>query len=90
MVRLVAERAVSLVFVILGLTLIIFAISNIIPSDSAQVAAGLSARKEQVEAIRKELGWTARSPNSTCAISAASCAAISGRRSSTAGRSSTT
>jgi peptide/nickel transport system permease protein len=55
-VKLVAERAVSLIFVILGLTIIVFVLSNIIPSDPAQVAAGLSARKEQVEAVRKELG----------------------------------
>jgi peptide/nickel transport system permease protein len=50
------RRAVSLVFVIFGLTLIVFVISNIIPADPAQVAAGLTARKEQVEQVRKQLG----------------------------------
>jgi peptide/nickel transport system permease protein len=50
------RRVVSLAFVIFGLTLIVFAISNVIPADPAQVAAGLTARKEQVEQVRKQLG----------------------------------
>lgn len=50
------RRVISLVFVVFGLTLIVFVISNIIPADPAQVAAGLTARKEQVEQVRKQLG----------------------------------
>jgi peptide/nickel transport system permease protein len=51
-----ARRAISLLFVVFGLTFIVFVISNIIPADPAQVAAGLTARKEQVEQVRKQLG----------------------------------
>jgi len=50
------RRVISLAFVVFGLTLIVFVISNVIPADPAQVAAGLTARKEQVEQVRKQLG----------------------------------
>ena len=56
MSRFLIRRLVSLAFVIFGLTLIVFVISNVIPADPAQVAAGLTARKEQVEQVRKQLG----------------------------------
>jgi len=56
MSRFLVRRFVSLAFVIFGLTLIVFVISNVIPADPAQVAAGLTARKEQVEQVRKQLG----------------------------------
>lgn len=56
MSRFFLKRIVSLVFVVFGLTIIVFVISNIIPADPAQVAAGLNARKEQVEQVRKQLG----------------------------------
>lgn len=56
MAKLLVQRAISFVFVIFGLTTIVFTLSNIIPADPAQVAAGLSAREDQVEAIRKEMG----------------------------------
>jgi peptide/nickel transport system permease protein len=56
MSQFLVRRLVSLAFVIFGLTLIVFVISNVIPADPAQVAAGLTARKEQVEQVRKQLG----------------------------------
>jgi peptide/nickel transport system permease protein len=54
--RLLIRRLISLAFVIFGLTLIVFVVSNVVPADPAQVAAGLTARKEQVEQVRKQLG----------------------------------
>jgi peptide/nickel transport system permease protein len=56
MYRFLVRRLVSVAFVVFGLTLIVFVISNVIPADPAQVAAGLTARKEQVEQVRKQLG----------------------------------
>lgn len=50
------RRLGSLVFVIIGVTLLIFIVSNVGPADPAQTAAGLNAREEQVEALRKMMG----------------------------------
>lgn len=40
----------------LGVTLIIFTITHVIPADPARVAAGLNAPEEQVERLREEMG----------------------------------
>jgi peptide/nickel transport system permease protein len=52
----VARRLGFLVFVIIGVTLLIFTISHLVPADPARVAAGLNARDEDVEALRKMMG----------------------------------
>ena len=50
------RRLSFLVFVIIGVTLLIFLISHVVPADPARAAAGLNAREEQVEALRKMMG----------------------------------
>lgn len=56
MSRYIARRLVWLIFVVLGMTLITFMITHIIPADPAKIAAGLGADASAVEAIRKDLG----------------------------------
>ncbi len=41
---------------LLGLTLIVFSVSHVIPSDPARVLAGENAPQEQVEALRRKVG----------------------------------
>ena len=41
---------------LLGLTLIVFLVSHIIPADPARVMAGENASPAQVEAVRKRFG----------------------------------
>lgn len=50
------RRLVWLVFVLLGMTLITFAVSHLVPADPAKAAAGENATAEQVERIRRDLG----------------------------------
>jgi len=45
-----------MVFVILGITLLTFAISHLVPADAARAAAGPNAREEQVQALRQHMG----------------------------------
>jgi peptide/nickel transport system permease protein len=54
--RAIVQRLISMAFVVVGLTLIVFVVANIIPADPAKLAAGLSAREEQVEQVRRTLG----------------------------------
>ena len=44
------------VFILLGVTLITFCLSFLIPADPVRMIAGRNATKETVESIRKELG----------------------------------
>jgi len=55
-VRLVVRRLFFLVFVLLGLSLITFALSHVVPRDPARIIAGPRASPEAVEKIRKEYG----------------------------------
>jgi peptide/nickel transport system permease protein len=50
------RRISLLVFVLLGVTLLTFTISHVIPADPARQAAGPHADSSQVEALRKKLG----------------------------------
>jgi peptide/nickel transport system permease protein len=50
-----AQRIAGTVFVILGITVLTFVISHIVPADPALAAAGQNATREQVEAIRDQL-----------------------------------
>lgn len=56
MLRFIFLRAVGLIGVLLAMTLIIFLLQQIIPSDPARSAAGPNAPRELVEAKRVELG----------------------------------
>lgn len=54
--RLLLERTLSLVLKLLGMAVILFIVTHLLPADPAAVAAGTNARPEQVEAMRKDLG----------------------------------
>lgn len=56
MLGLLVRRAVSLVFVLLGITLMTFVISHVIPGNPAAAAAGTNATPEQIAAVDKRLG----------------------------------
>ncbi len=56
MLRQLVRRAISLVFVLFGMSILTFAISHVVPADPAAAAAGLNAGAEQIEAIRREMG----------------------------------
>jgi peptide/nickel transport system permease protein len=50
------RRLSLLVFVLLGVSLLIFTVSHVIPADPARQAAGPHATKKQVELLRQKLG----------------------------------
>jgi peptide/nickel transport system permease protein len=52
----VIRRLAWMILVVLGMTLITFAITHMIPADPAKIAAGLGADASAVEKIRQELG----------------------------------
>jgi peptide/nickel transport system permease protein len=52
----VVRRLAWMILVVLGMTLITFAITHMIPADPAKIAAGLGADASAVEKIRQELG----------------------------------
>lgn len=54
--RYLAARLASAAFVILGIVLLSFVITHVVPADPARIAAGLRATPDQVEAVRTELG----------------------------------
>lgn len=56
MAKFLAKRFLSLIFVVIGITLIVFIATHCLPADPARAAAGPSASKEQVEEKRVELG----------------------------------
>ena len=56
MQRYIANRLIWLILVLIGVTLLTFTMTNLIPADPARAAAGLDARAEQVEEIRKDMG----------------------------------
>lgn len=56
MQRYIANRAIWLLIVLIGITLMTFIITHLIPADPALAAAGLDARQEQVEKMRQLMG----------------------------------
>jgi len=54
--RYILRRLAQMVPVLLGITLIVFALLQLIPGDPAQTMLGLQARPEAVIALRRELG----------------------------------
>jgi peptide/nickel transport system permease protein len=55
MLRYLAHRIAGTIFVILGITVLTFVISHIVPADPALAAAGQNATKDQIAAIREQL-----------------------------------
>ena len=53
----IIKRLIQFVFVLLGTSLILFVVSNVIPADPVRAAAGPKATTEQLEAIRVKLGF---------------------------------
>ena len=54
--RLIVRRLIFLVFVLVGLSLITFTLSHLVPADPARMIAGPRASKSAVEKIRKDYG----------------------------------
>jgi peptide/nickel transport system permease protein len=52
----IVKRMIWLVVVVLGMTLITFTITHMIPADPAKIVAGLGADASAVEKIREEMG----------------------------------
>lgn len=50
------RRAITLLFVLLGLAILIFVIARIVPGDPARIALGPLATAEQVAELRDEMG----------------------------------
>lgn len=56
MLRFLASRLTQAVLILLGVTVVTFALSFLIPADPVRMIAGRSATPETVEAIRQQLG----------------------------------
>lgn len=54
--KLIARRLALLIVVLLGVTLLTFVISHLVPGDPARLVAGEKASAETVQRIRQELG----------------------------------
>jgi peptide/nickel transport system permease protein len=52
----IIRRLALIIVVVLGITLILFAIMYMVPADPAKAAAGLYAGEEQVQKVREEMG----------------------------------
>jgi peptide/nickel transport system permease protein len=52
----IAQRLLWLLVSLIGISIITFVISHVIPADPIRVAAGPNARQEQVETLRREFG----------------------------------
>lgn len=56
MSQFVFQRFLQLILVLIGMTILTFTISHVIPGDPARAAAGMNADPETVAKIRKEMG----------------------------------
>ena len=56
MARLLIRRFAGLLFVLIGVSLLTFFLSQVVPVDPVATALGSNARPDQVEAYRKQLG----------------------------------
>src|SRR5690625_7265226 len=54
--HIIRKRLLSLVFVVIGVSIITFIVSNLIPGDPARLVAGERATDEIVQAMRAKLG----------------------------------
>ena len=57
MYKYILKRLVLLIPVMLGVTLLVFAIMYLTPGDPAQLILGESAPKEAVAALREKMGF---------------------------------
>jgi peptide/nickel transport system permease protein len=57
-----ARRAIGFVFVLFGLSLVIFVIARIVPGDPARISLGPLATNEQVAQLRQEMGFDRPAP----------------------------
>ncbi|HEY3228085.1 MAG TPA: ABC transporter permease, partial [Roseiflexaceae bacterium] len=56
MIRFILRRLAGLVLVMVGVSIITFALAQLVPIDPAASALGQNAREEQIQAYRKQLG----------------------------------
>src|SRR5919106_2737337 len=56
MLRFIVRRLAGLLLVLVGVSIITFALSQLVPIDPVAAALGQNARDDQIEAYRKELG----------------------------------
>jgi peptide/nickel transport system permease protein len=56
MLRFLIRRLAGLLFVLLGVTIITFTLTQLVPVDPAVTALGQNARDDQIEAFRREYG----------------------------------
>ncbi|MBM3149844.1 MAG: ABC transporter permease, partial [Chloroflexi bacterium] len=56
MLEYIVRRMFLFIFVLFGLTLVLFFLTRLVPADPAVMAAGLEARPEALERMRKEMG----------------------------------
>jgi peptide/nickel transport system permease protein len=56
MLRFILRRLAGLLLVLVGVSIITFALSQLVPIDPVASALGQNAREEQIQAYRKELG----------------------------------
>jgi peptide/nickel transport system permease protein len=56
MIAFILRRLAGLVLVLVGVSIITFALSQLVPVDAAAAALGQNAREDQIQAYRKELG----------------------------------
>jgi ABC-type dipeptide/oligopeptide/nickel transport system permease component len=56
MITYISRRLFALVLVLIGMSLLTFTITRLIPSDPARAAAGMDADQATLEAVRQELG----------------------------------
>ena len=54
--QIIRKRLIGIVFVVLGVSIITFIVSHLIPGDPARLIAGDRATDEIVQAIREKLG----------------------------------
>jgi peptide/nickel transport system permease protein len=54
--RYILRRIATLVLVLVGMSIVTFTISHVIPIDPAVAAAGMESSPEVIEQIRQELG----------------------------------
>ncbi len=52
--RYILKRLLSIAITLIGLSIVVFAVSRIAPGDPAKLAAGPDATEEMVQVIRKE------------------------------------
>ena len=56
MINQLIRRTLLSTIALLGITILVFVLSHVVPGDPARMAAGPQARAEQVESVRKEFG----------------------------------